>query len=79
MTDLDVMLCVAVVALALALSVALLSMPLLIWQVLRQANDISHLKEQTNRLLGVDEALRQDLDKVDAVLDGMLSAGRTLE
>lgn len=79
MTDSVAFLCVAVVVLTLTLAMTLMMVPVLLWRVLRQADQIALLEAQATKLAGVGEQLRHDLDKVDLVLDGILQGRRVQE
>lgn len=70
------LLCLAVVVLSLSLVLSLLSVPILVWRVLRQADQLSNLEAQITQLSKTDGDLRRDMDKVDLVLEGILGGGR---
>ncbi len=76
MTDTVLLLCWAVMVLSVVLALSLACVPLLLWQCLRQAHRLAQveldLKGQEARLVQA----RVDIEKLDAVLDGILSGGR---
>ncbi len=76
MTDTVLILCFAVMALALALSMVLLVVPLLLWRVLRQADEVAGLEAKMVTVSAAAQKLQEDVDKLDAVLDGVLSQAR---
>jgi hypothetical protein len=64
----ELALSVSVVALSLVACLTLATVPVLLWRVLRQADELVRLREDVRTLRG-------DVDKVDAVLDGMIRGG----
>lgn len=70
-SDAVFLLSVAVLVLSAAAALALASVPVILWRTLRQADEMDRLRLQAAKL-------REDVDKLDAVVDGMLS-GRMVQ